>query len=369
MIPFSWPRSIYQQYLCHTNADFTGDDFLKRYTKKFERTRIGTSFAPELLEQIYALQSSRPFSLHEGIQILSILIKLLKIQDIRLGFRWNRCVSRSGKVDISYYQPYLDYCISHKIRICLNVGPIKTFGWPEEHIPEYIVKKSHIKLSEIEKISYEYIDELLSLLREKYSIAERKYISLIQPENEPFYPFGKYKFLLSSQYVSKIIAKCYERFPHSQILLNASEIGRTTQIISIMSDMENIPFRIGVNYYHNVPGMPKVWKVGPVDSLTIAELTGKYNKSSFHKMLEMKNISFEVTEAQFEQWGRQILSPGNSLHEFEYVLLRCIYSLLNTHKGGIIRLWGTERLGYIIHTQKMHQDHKDIVKIIQNINS
>src|SRR5690606_37384364 len=108
------------------------------------------------------------------LSVLQVLIHDLGMSDIRLGVKWNKAVDKKGNFDFSYYQPYLDYCLSNNVSVCLNVGPIKTFGWPEEYIPQKLVgaveSNSYIKPdSAIALNALEYLQNLLEHIKKSYS--------------------------------------------------------------------------------------------------------------------------------------------------------------------------------------------------------
>ena len=152
---------------------------------------IGASFSPEESEY-------KDLNRTQIIEALKVIHQTFGIKDIRLGIRWNKAVDAEGGLDLSYYKPFLDYCLKNNVSLTLNIGPIKTFRWPEDHVPQTVLEKlSHtlqkgqtIKMqSELAKQAVAYLKELLNTLENSYSNEELKNIVMIQPENEAFKGF------------------------------------------------------------------------------------------------------------------------------------------------------------------------------------
>ncbi len=376
-----WFFNIPRQYRTHKRADLSQDAYVAFYKKKLEKVRIGTSFSPELVEQMYERENKRYLKTpHEALQILDILVKQLLITDIRLGIRWNRAVDKKGNADLSYYKPFLDYCIKNKVRICLNVGPIKTFGWPEEHIPQIVLEntplpaKGAVIMPEdyIAQKAYEYLGSLLSALTAMYSKKELSSFVILQPENEPFFPFGSQKWRMSEAYLLEIIKRIYHFFPETSILLNSAETRNITQISKIFQKLKKEDKKrkllCGIDYYYNFPRGIHLPGIGPLDYITFSNAL-LYKSHALNKRRARKlGFEIEVTEAQFERWGNQIFSPGNSAHEFKYLVARCVEQIIDPQKGGVIRLWGAERLGKRIIEHNLEKDHTEIIELIQSIN-
>lgn len=380
---FDWLSVIPQQYLVHKSADYDDDAYLNRYGEKLRTISIGSSFAPELIEQIYWNEKKEIVSLETKRSILRTMISELGIKEIRLGIRWNNAVNAQGKADLSYYKPFIDDCIAHNVSLCLNIGPIKTFGWPEEHIPknflplltQYTAKKNVIRPSDqIAKIAHFYVTGLLSRLKESYTKEQLARITTIQPENEPFNPFGKYKLTFSASYIRETIDTIHQAFPHTKILLNAAYVSQMPEIVSLFrSCMKDKDFAgrliCGVNYYYNVPKTLHIPFLGPIDLVTVAKMSYVNAPEELIRKVVKKGIDIEVTEAQFEQWGNSILSPGNSLHEFKYLLARCATHLVPAGVPSVIRLWGLERLAYKMYFHDLEEDHKSIIALLKRINT
>ncbi len=377
----NWITNLPKQYRTHQNADLPLDQYLAYYSSEFENIRIGCSFSPDLIDQIYKVENGiQNVTVEQKLEILKILIHEYGMQDIRLGIKWSKVVTAHGKLDFSSYHPYLEYCLSHKVAVCLNIGPIKTFGWPEEYVPNHIldsIKDSDRTVdlsSKIAKYALEYLDILLSHIKKTYTKKQLQYLTIIQPENEAFNVFGKQEFVLTPDYLYEVIKKIVTVFPDKKILINSSEthnLPEITQIIKQSKTQNEISvdqFIVGINYYYNLPYFLKIPKLGPVDNITIANIfqrrTHEYNKRNAKKL----GYAIEVTEAQFEQWGSAYLSPGNSHHEAKYLLARIAENILIKDIGGVIRLWGFERYAKKQLDNTLTQDHIRNIELIKRIN-
>ena len=383
MIDFKgWFTHIAKQYRTHQNADLSLDEHWEKYQDRFKKITIGCSFAPDLVEQMYLLENGvKNVSVEQKLAVLKVLIHEFGLKDIRLGIKWNKVVDAHGKFDFSYYHPFLDYCLTHDVQICLNVGPIKTFGWPEEHIPKQIIDKSSLILgskiyfnSEMAKNALAYLDILLLHLKSSYSKEQLKNMVIIQPENEQFNIYGKLKLRLSEEYISQVIKKIYAIFPDKKILLSSAETRNTFQIAKFIKKIINEEkingsnFICGINYYYNLPHYIHLPKIGPIDYITYSNFVQRKTNYANIRTARKLGYQIEVTEAQFEQWGRAHLSPGNSFHEAKYLFARIAENILDPQEGGLIRLWGLERYAKKKIENSLTQDHKDNLKLIQRIN-
>jgi hypothetical protein len=75
----------------------------------------------------------------------------------------------------------------------------------------------------------------------------------------------------------------------------------------------------------------------------------------------------EVSEAQAEPYG-QFQSPGNSVRDFRFLLLRCLREVLDPEKPGLVRVWGVERLVQRMQAGDLTDEHRRIIEVIQNVN-
>jgi hypothetical protein len=378
----NWIINLPQQYKTHRNADLPLDEYLSHYHEKFKRVTVGCSFDPDLVVQMYERENQeKNISAEKKLHILKVLIHDFGITEIRLGIKWNRVVNEKGIFDFSYYHEYLDYCLTNKVNVCLNIGPIKTFGWPEEFVPQYILDKDSAnntlidRESVIGKSALEYVDILLSHIQSTYSKIQLENLVIIQPENEAFNIFGKQKFILSDEYLIGVIKKINTVFPNKKILLCSSETRDISSILHLMQsaiEQKNLSYEnfiVGINYYYNLPNFWKAPRLGPLDNITISNLLQRKTHQNNINKSRRFGYEIEVTEAQFEQWGKRYLSPGFSHHEAKYLIGRIVDNILDSEKGGIIRLWGLERYAKKKSENTLLEDQEKNINLITSINS
>jgi hypothetical protein len=352
------------------------DVFFKKYQDVLPNVRIGCSFSPEYLQDIIKDKSSA-----KGLEALAFIIGDLKIREIRLGIRWNLVEKEKGKIDFSYYKPYFDYCLNHEVSICLNIGPIKTFRWPEQFVPEWALKslekipKKKAVLDtqdELSKLALSYTERLLSYLTKEYSVKELAKITTVQPENESFHTFGVYSWRMSESYILSLIPLVSKYLPNAGIMLNSSETRNLNAIIRLFQTLRvnnyKQPLKSGFNYYYTVPRMLKIPFVGKLDSISRTQLVRRNLCRKNIKCAQDYGYTIEVSEAQFEPW-LPVKSPGSSAQEFRYLLIRTIAHILNTKEVSVIRLWGIERFFHAFNTNSATSEQKEILDIIKRINT
>ncbi|OGH39269.1 MAG: hypothetical protein A2905_00195 [Candidatus Levybacteria bacterium RIFCSPLOWO2_01_FULL_36_10] len=354
------------------NAKFLNGDFFYKYREELKKIRAGCSFAPEEFDKE-----------QEALAALRFIVEQLKIKNIRLGIRWKKAVGQSGKTDTSFYDPYIAYCIKKEVNICLNVGPIKTFRWPEDHVPDQILKKLNAtpgKGSIIKKDSHlaqeavSYLYELLSLLTQKYKKEDLAKIRIIQPENEAFNSFGEHRWIMSEEYLMELVKIIHKFFPHVSILLNSAgywDLGKISGFYERIL-MKNPKFKdkliSGFDYYYLFPPFSSIPLIGKLDLISINKIfTGDDCALNIKKSREA-GFKIEITEVQMEPWGK-FVSPGASARELRFVLLRCINNILDPEGNSVVRLWGIELLVKKILSNRLTAEEKEIVNIIKKINS
>lgn len=314
---------------------------------------LGTSFSPEYCEY---LGSKNP------LEILRIVDGRLKIKDVRLGLRWNR-VEREGKISLDYYDRYIGYLLKNDFKVSLNIGPIKVFRWPEEHIPKYLeqCKVSVVSPeSELAKYSYEYLHKLLKVLENEYG--SKLDNVTFQLENESFNRFGHLKMIMSERYLVELFKILKEYFPSNMVMVDSAgrkDLYRVISLLKILIGKDIVKgedFVIGLNYYFRLPNL---FKREP-----LKELAPWYMSiSKLHSLQNQLGFGLEISEGQFEPWGKKI-TPGNSLDDFKYLLEKCYTYFPEGYKYKLVRLWGIEEFGMRVINKQLSQEHK---KILQEI--
>jgi hypothetical protein len=315
---------------------------LRQSQNKTEGLTLGCSFAPELIKKNKSLR----------LPALKFVVEDLGIKDIRLGIRWNKAQASKGKVDIRFYKKYIDYCLHKKVNLCLNIGPIKTFRWPEEHIPEDLIDdyiksgtKSKITLeTEISKHALDYLEKLLAELKNNYG-KELAQI-LIQPENEAFFPFGFYKVYLGEDYLLEILHKIKSELPQNQILLSSAGRLNLKQTLNFWQKVvaEKLytyeDLTLGFNYYYKTNQVTNIPFLTATDPIIFAP-PWTMSIRKLRKLATEQGFKVEISEAQFESWAEQT-DPGSKFSDFNYLLNRSANIFPETQEKRVVRLWGIE---------------------------
>ena len=188
-------------------CDFPPEEFFREHGEKMKRIIPATTFIPEdhdWKDGSHVIHHNPKAALQELITI----VDTLGIKNIRMGIRWENAIDKNGKLDLSFYEPFLRYCFDHDVKICLNIG-LKTCGYPEIFVQDTLLDKRGnpldggvVKLdSPIVPITFDYAHQLLSYLTSNYSEDELALIETIQPENEPFASYGKKGWTMDPQYI------------------------------------------------------------------------------------------------------------------------------------------------------------------------
>ncbi len=316
---------------------------------------LGTSFSPEYAKQ---KGSDNP------LDILKIINKELGIKDIRLGLRWN-VVEENKKISLSYYNKYLEYLFENDCNVCLNIGPIKVFRWPEEHIPKHLKTEKEEVItpeSEISEYSYEYLDKLLTLLKREYG--NKMDNVMFQLDNEGYYKFGRRGITMSNEYILDLVNILKKQFPNNRLMFNSAGRMNLKKLMELFKTIikKNIykgtSLVLGYNYYFKLPNTPQK------DSLTsLFPLSMSIRR--LHKFQKEIGFGLEVSEGQFEPWGKQ-KTPGNSYMDYEYLLEKCNKYFPKDYIYKLLRLWGTEELALKILNKKVTEEHKKIITSIKD---
>jgi len=362
-IKLDWIRSERENY-----------EFLKKYKYPLSQMIIGCSFAQEEWSE-EDNQQDKPF------EALQFIVKTLNIKEIRFGIRWDKVITETGTFDFSYYKKCFDYCLHNNVSVCLNVGPIKVFRWPESHIPAIIeanlTKKLHDhevvrKDSELSIAAIKYLEYLYDFFLSNYSKDELKAIKVIQIENEAFNGMGKLRLRMSQEHVKEAIMVTGKLFPKIPILVNSAGRFNLRKIVVLFKQIRTIstiPLIVGYDYYYKTPNRYKFILSKYIDSI---HFSAPWDTSLFClKHYSRKyNFKIEVTEAQFEPWG-YLIDPGSRIRDLRFVILRCLQNILrlDPKKKSVLRLWGIEHLTKRALANDMTPEHLEMVKLIQSINA
>ncbi|GIW57492.1 MAG: hypothetical protein KatS3mg083_437 [Candidatus Dojkabacteria bacterium] len=361
-------------------------EFLSKYNRALSKISFSHSFSPEHLEYLMNSAKFRQLSFRNH-DILDFLHRELQLQNVRIGIRWNK-VCNGDVIDLSYYSDLIRYCIENNVKVHLNIGPIKVFRWPEIHVPDELVQKvgNRLKIFEIPNRGFIFEKSKLYLIRlfEVFykTFGDRFFdiVESVQNDNEVFNPFGR-RWIPSIDFEKDIITLTSEYFPNSRIFISMSggpqfyTVFRPEfkKIVRLLEDIKRIKpdakFILGLNYYYKIEGYPELPNVF-IDNFFLSKLV--YGHNIFKKILELKekfDLDIEISELQFEPWGSKT-TPGSSLHEFLYALLRVFQDLHISQWNKIcnIRLWGTELFALRLLTSPT-KEILDIKNLIIHINT
>lgn len=374
-------------------AGVSNERFINGNRERLGRVSIGCSFSPEHLGYLYYIdEQAYHVDEEKSLGALDVVISAMGVKDVRLGVRWSRTVDAAGEFDPQRfdreYKPYLDYCIKKGANVCLNVGPIKTFRYPEEHVPLAVLArldqapaKGGLILADAEIAAGQalpYLDSLLAYVASLYSRSQLARITIVQPENEPFNSAGVFSWVMSEHYLTNVVDVIRKYFPHSSILLNSAGAQDLRKITDLFTQLvrRDPAFRdnllSGIDYYYKNPAYKEPPVLGKlfdwVDPITLTRLKGRDAFEEHRRDAHRVGFKVEVTEAQAEPWG-SLISPGNSAQGFRFVLLRCMDHILDPAAESVVRVWGVELLVKRMFEGSLTREHKEIIELITTINS
>ncbi len=371
-------------------ADISNDVFLEQNAEQLDQVQIGCSFSPEELDH---LQVDMPTK-----DVVNFLVDDLGITDIRFGFRWNNTVNDQGEIDFEKYPAYLKYLkafINRGVNICLNVGPIKTFRYPEDHVPNTILNELEQDRSlspnggtitpdsQLAQVGLDYMEKLFTAVEQKFPDNLQNFTA-IQIENEPFIGFGKHEWRMSHEYLLEAIGRIPQSFAHAKVLMNSpgvsstksdyqTSLGETADFLRKVGEKyPHLKGKLiaGVDYYYTTPNASKIPRLNMVQDMNVV-LKKREGQNVFdihRKMAEKYGFEIEMTETQVEPWeGTNWGNSGNSAHEWRFALLRSL-DVINSDKPSVIRMWGVEHLLQMKQKGTWTQDHEEIVELTKKIN-
>ena len=348
------------------------DVFLTRHASLLNGLELGGSFAPEQWSMDNAPSP-------EALRALDTAIAGLDLRRLRLGVRWNRAVNASGRVDLGVYAPYIDRCLTQGAEVCLNVGPIRTFRWPEEHVPIEVLSaldrrpavESAINRDEpLAQAALSYLDELLAVLRREYG----RSFATIQAENEPFYPLGGHLWTMSRDYMRGVVERIDEAFPEPSVLITSAGRLNLHSVRDVFLDLLSrrdgrFAGRLisGFDYHYKTPTRDAVPVVRYFDQIAYARPFAP-TLEGHRRDARALGFALEVTEGQMEPYA-QFTEPGNSVKHLRFLLLRTTDRVFE-HKAPakLLRLWGVEELTKKMVAGELTDEHRQMIALIQTIN-
>lgn len=366
-------REVVAQEEAWRAAAADNDDFLDSHYRALRNVTIGASFAPE---QWAAEAQVRK----EPLAALDWAVSELGMRQIRLGLRWSRVEPSEGKLDLGPYRPYLDYAFDRRLDLCLNVGPVRTFRWPEEHVPAWLAQQIDLPPekatvsanSELALRARDYLGRLIDALKAEYGHGRVSSIPIVQLENEPFYPLGRHEWELGRGYLKALLRQADQHFPASRLLLTTAARLNLAQVRGVFADlMEESPrfggrFAMGFDYHYKTPLRDSIPLVRYLDPIAFARL-GQESCGENREMARLLRYGIEVSEGQAEPY-RHLTAPGNSARHFRFMVLRCAQSVLLPEEPSVIRVWGTEELAKKALSGQATDEHRAIFDLVRRIN-
>jgi hypothetical protein len=344
--------------------------FLANHSDVLSGLEIGASFAPE---QWTTKNDVEP----EAMRTLDYAVNELGMRRLRLGVRWNRAVDGDGRPTLDAYAPYIDRCLALGAELCLNVGPIRTFRWPEEHVPDEVeasitlpaVGASIRSRDPLAEAALSYLDGLLALLRREYGAS----ITTIQVENEPFYPLGAHRWLMSEQYLVQAGLRADEVFPESQLLLTSAGRLNLRSVRNVLASLLEAQPRLaarlisGFDYHFRTPRRDSFPIVRYFDQIAYAKPFAPTLEGNIEASRKL-GYRIEVTEGQMEPYG-YFWTPGNSAKDFRFLLLRAAEKVFDPQQPKLLRVWGLEELAKKALRGSFTPEHTQIVELIRTLNA
>ena len=341
-------------------AYLSPEQFLERYEPalRARRIRIGCSFAPE--EFGARPQRGAPDAHPNALRALRVAIEDLGMTDIRLGLRWNH-LAPDGETLTPFYKPYLDYCFSHPRvrRVALDIGPIKTFRWPEIHLPDPVrdrlrqVPGRNAEITprnEVAQWAFLHAERTVEYLGSEY--AGRKPVSISL--NEPFHGYGwRYEWTFSEDFLEEVIgivagSGYFDDAGYSVNSAQGLDLERIADFFERLIRKEpGMRGRLtsGFDIY---PFLPPVVDV-PVLREVLANVRRTVRDWDDELAMNLERARhpeygyhIEVTEAQVEPFeGQQRV--GNTLAPYQHVLAQCIDRILDPQQDeSVIGMFGVE---------------------------
>jgi hypothetical protein len=357
------------------------DEFLDENSETLSHITFGTSFSPEMFGLSYEMMLSDPDSFGHrqdyALSALGVIIDDFNIKHIRLGIRWNNAVV-DKQPDLAFYDPYIQKCLEKGVAITLNTGAIKTFRWPEEHVPNKVLDAISIPhlgsiinpSGELAKHAISYSEKLFGKLNQEYGDSA---FEKVQPENEGFNAFGNKKWVMSKDYYKDLIHLSHQYFPQAKILLNSSAANDLDKIREVFDEVleENPDLydkRVaGIDFYYLRPNSIRLPGVFPaVDPLTSDKLRHVFSEGGFsaHKKLApYYGITTEITEGQNERYN-EITLPQESSQGSRFWILR-----MAPHTDGMEYIWGSEVFAHRALTGTLTNENKKVIELVQKIQS
>lgn len=355
--------------------------------------KIGTSWSTtEFINRASDLGLDKKSDYKKYLELaFDFMIKELKVKTIRIGCYWDRIEKEEGKYILDeYLSTELEILSKYEdISFILNLGPFKTFRWPESYIPEFYKPLIDSQVLEVDSPitikATNYLKNLAKLIKSNFPKIESK-LSYVQFDNEPFNLFGDKPILISTELEAYMTNEFYNSFNKNVMVdgplvperaslekINYPNLAQILDYISVTKKNANkeVNFITALNYYFDYPGevVIPILNFKPDHFYLFNTLYPDYAK------LITQNGKFMVSEGQFEPWGDHTL-PGNSFQSFGFL----VYRISSQYKEKFIGtgltndsfefcLWGMEGFTSKFLFNKTTTEHLKIKEAIASIGS
>jgi hypothetical protein len=364
-------RDLIDQHETWVEASRPNGEFLARHATDLQRLTLGASFAPE---QFGGRREQR----EEALAALRLAHEALGVTQLRLGVRWNRVQRRDGQLTFAAYKPTWDYALDNGFDVAANLGPIRTFRWPEDHVPGHVLEQTPQKTyatltpsAPLSQRAFDYVLQLTELLKHEYGPALEN-VRALQPENEPFYPMGQSDWQFDRAYVLHLTELLDAALPGRDILVTTAGRLNLDDIHGMYAEMlreERWRGRLvsGFDFHFRTPKRERMPVLRYFDQINyahpFAETTAQHIEAS-----RKLGFTIEVTEGQMEPF-HHLTSPGNSVRDLRFLILRCLDRVLDPQRPALLRIWGIEELSKRMLRGEMTQEHRQIVELFEAINA
>jgi hypothetical protein len=331
-------------------------DFLAKYEAvlRSRRIRVGASFAPE---QFGATSGADAAAV--ALRALQTAVEDVGITDLRLGLRWDH-LCPDGETFSDFYAPFIEYCCTSPLvqRLYFDIGPIKTFRWPEVHVPQPVIDRlervpprgAAIDAgTELAERSLAHVERTLQYLGAEFGVTKPVTFSV----NEPFNAFGPRRWTMSERYLHQFVTTVIEShgFADVSFIVSSAEAFHLDRVAAfIRAAIAEDPrlqgrFTSGFNHYPFLPpvvAMPIAREVLDIARDWHRRWRGAARRNWARARDPFYGYRIEVSEAQCEPWGPE-QRAGNSVALYQHVLADCIDGILDPQQDeSVIRMWGIE---------------------------
>ncbi len=359
-------------------SGMSNSEFIKDYAQPISKIHLGASFSPEKFGVRLGPHGKVVGPTDLAMEGFRYAVDDLNLKHIRLGLMWENAVDDSGDIDLSVYQPFIDYGLEKGVRFCKNFG-YKSLRWPEQHPPSRVNADAMLAYGStvgvntpIGQEALVYTDNMATYLSREYGHA----IPMIQPENEPFQKYGIYDQDLGLQYMETSINIINSAFPHAQVLVNAGGGENVKKLTPFITELTRKKPHLaglvvsGIDVHLDNPKMNGLWKALGLDTVTVDELENGDIYSQHRKAARENGIPMEISEAQIESYGSE-QSPLYSVKKLRKILIRC-FDILDVKKDDPVsdlRLWGVEDQFLVVKNQGLTPETRRRIELIQMIAS